>query len=119
MHRFVSHRTISNFRCYFVSNLAHSKNNKSLTLPFTATVRHAADDVHSSSHDKQQQGQEPPNALVTALELLGRLLAHHPRPSIAYICQQLNALLEYCFNSRWVIYGRVCHNVFNCNISAR
>jgi hypothetical protein len=48
----------------------------------------------------QQQAQEPPSALVTALELLTRLLARIPRPSIGHICQQLNALLEACFNSR-------------------
>jgi hypothetical protein len=48
----------------------------------------------------QQQAQEPPSALVTALELLNRLLSHTPRPSIAHICHQLHALLEHCFNSR-------------------
>jgi hypothetical protein len=40
----------------------------------------------------QQQAQEPPSALVTALELLNRLLSHTPRPSIAHICHQLHAL---------------------------
>ncbi len=46
---------------------------------------------------------EPPPALLTALELLSRLLSHNPATSIAAICPQLNALLEFCFNTRWVL----------------
>lgn len=48
----------------------------------------------------QVANNEPPPALLTALELLSRLLSHNPATSIAAICPQLNALLEFCFNTR-------------------